>query len=150
MEVKEHARINYRGLPEALAALAACNSSPQGQALPISPAIMRKPSPSESIIHNFGASNDGAIAEAKLLNFGAKLYGTTVGGGAYGKGTVFAITPAGNETVLYNFGATSGNGIVSVDKVINVKGTLYGATQEGGKGAGNGFGTVFASQPQAS
>lgn len=33
----------------------------------------------------------------------ATLYGTTYSGGTSGQGTVFTMTPAGKETVLYGF-----------------------------------------------
>jgi uncharacterized repeat protein (TIGR03803 family) len=34
------------------------------------------------------------------------FYGTTSAGGQFGAGTLFKLTPAGAETVLYSFGAT--------------------------------------------
>ncbi|MGO4885857.1 MAG: choice-of-anchor tandem repeat GloVer-containing protein [Bryobacteraceae bacterium] len=34
---------------------------------------------------------------------GGNFYGTTAGGGAWGPGTVFKLSPAGTETVLYSF-----------------------------------------------
>jgi uncharacterized repeat protein (TIGR03803 family) len=35
------------------------------------------------------------------------FYGTTSAGGQFGSGTLFRLTPAGAETVLYSFGATA-------------------------------------------
>jgi uncharacterized repeat protein (TIGR03803 family) len=48
----------------------------------------------EKVLHNFGRDMDGAIPFAGLVSDAAgNLYGTTDGGGAYGYGTVFEITP---------------------------------------------------------
>ena len=47
---------------------------------------------------------DGASPIAGLImDAKGHLYGTTNGGGAHGQGTVFELTPAGRETVLYSF-----------------------------------------------
>jgi uncharacterized repeat protein (TIGR03803 family) len=79
-----------------------------------------------------------------LLNARGTLYGTTAGGGFYGKGTVFSMTLTGtDEKVLYSFGHGS-DGATPLAGVIDVKGTLYGTTSAGGK---YGDGTVFALTP---
>jgi uncharacterized repeat protein (TIGR03803 family) len=74
------------------------------------------------------------------------LYGTTEGGGAYGLGSVFELTPpsdpggAWTETVLWSFGAT-GDGQTPVSRLIfDASGNLYGTTSGGGAYGG---GTVF-------
>ena len=54
--------------------------------------------------HSFYASGDGELPEAGLLNVNGTLYGTTSRGGAREYGSVFSITTAGAETVLYSFG----------------------------------------------
>ena len=59
-------------------------------------------------------------------------------------GTVFTIAPSGTETVLYSFGPGSGDGANPVAGLINVNGTLYGTTLNGGT---NGDGTVFSITP---
>src|ERR1039457_5994156 len=47
---------------------------------------------------------DGANPDAGLVQAAnGDLYGTTAGGGAYGGGTVFEITPDGTLTTLYSF-----------------------------------------------
>jgi uncharacterized repeat protein (TIGR03803 family) len=48
---------------------------------------------SESVLHRFGQGSDGKDPSAGLLNVNGTLYGTTASGGAYGDGTVFALTP---------------------------------------------------------
>ncbi len=42
---------------------------------------------------SFGGGNDGAVPSAALIAVKGTLYGTTSGGGTYGKGTVFALRP---------------------------------------------------------
>src|SRR5207249_2869475 len=49
----------------------------------------------ETVLHNFiGSTGDGLTPYAALIQDTAgNLYGTTTGGGVYGKGTVFKIAP---------------------------------------------------------
>jgi uncharacterized repeat protein (TIGR03803 family) len=94
----------------------------------------------EGVIHNFkGASGDGASPGGGLLDVRGTLYGTSGGGGASDRGTVYAITTSGTETVLHSFGG-SGDGASPEGGLLNVNGTLYGTTVDGGT---NGYGTVF-------
>ncbi|MGB8908724.1 MAG: choice-of-anchor tandem repeat GloVer-containing protein [Candidatus Cybelea sp.] len=100
----------------------------------------------ETVLHSFcsiASCKDGAYPIAGLIDVKGTLYGTTNIGGANGDGTVFAITPSGNETVLYSFKA-SGDGAKPSAALLNVKGTLYGTTAGGGVACGSyGCGTVF-------
>lgn len=58
----------------------------------------------EHVVHKFaGSPNDGQYPRARLVVVSGKLYGTTAGGGAYGAGTVYAITTSGDERVVYSF-----------------------------------------------
>jgi uncharacterized repeat protein (TIGR03803 family) len=95
----------------------------------------------ERVLYSFGASsNDGLNPYANLIIVHGTLYGTTVNGGAYGEGTVFALTKTGVEHLLYSFGAASGDGANPRGGLIFVRGTLYGTTISGGS---SGDGTVF-------
>src|SRR5208337_3660269 len=91
---------------------------------------------------------DGANSYAGLVQDAAgNLYGTTLGGGAYGRGTVFKVDTAGTETVLYSFcsvpGCLDGWG-PEATLVLDAQGNLYGTTGAGGTGCnGSGCGTVF-------
>ncbi len=110
----------------------------------------------EKVLYSFGdQSGDGSYPQAGLI-FDKKgnLYGTTSEGGAYsneeycstGCGTVFELTAAGTEKVLYNFGGHSGDGTwPSAALVFDKKGNLYSTTENGGEygGEDGGYGTVF-------
>jgi uncharacterized repeat protein (TIGR03803 family) len=103
------------------------------------------PGGKEKVVYSFGAhGNDGVgPGDAHLIDVKGTLYGTTYGGGAYGSGTVFSITPGGKEKVLYSFG----NGKDGTDPdtaLVDVNGTFYGTTDGGG--ASNG-GTFFSIAP---
>jgi uncharacterized repeat protein (TIGR03803 family) len=100
----------------------------------------------ETVLHSFGGTGDGALPHADLTNVNGTLYGTTVDGGVNGDGTVFSVTPSGAETILHSFGGGSEDGAFPEAALTNVKGTLYGTTENGGgKGCfeNEGCGTVF-------
>lgn len=82
---------------------------------------------------DFGKGHDGAFPVAALLDVNGTLYGTTAGGGKYGRGTVFSVSTAGKELVLYSFGASGFfDGTSPLSPLIDVHGTLYGTTMQGG------------------
>jgi uncharacterized repeat protein (TIGR03803 family) len=107
-------------------------------------------------IYTFGTNgpNDGADpAGALAVGAGGVLYGTTTGGGAYGYGTVFSLTPpsssGGNwtEGVIWSFGGSSEDGRgPGTGVVVGSDGTLYGVTKLGGSGS---VGVVFSLTPPA-
>jgi uncharacterized repeat protein (TIGR03803 family) len=108
------------------------------------------PSGEENVLHDFGNGVDGKIPEDSLIGVNETLYGTTQQGGKYQHGsapyyhayagTVFSITPSGQEKVLHNFGKGS-DGSNPYARLHDLNGTLYGTTQTGG--AFN-YGTVFS------
>jgi uncharacterized repeat protein (TIGR03803 family) len=104
------------------------------------------PSGHESVLYGFAGPPDGNGPEARLLNVNGTLYGTTCCGGSqtcrysFGCGTVFSVTPGGQEKVLYNFRGYPYDGALPDAGLIDVKGTLYGTTSAGGAYGG---GTVF-------
>jgi uncharacterized repeat protein (TIGR03803 family) len=60
------------------------------------------------IIYTFQGGSDGIGPDTPLVNLAGTLYGTTSGGGGStgcqgGCGTIFSLTPSGEETVLYRF-----------------------------------------------
>ena len=91
-------------------------------------------------MHQFGAvAADGAYPRAPMLQ-GAdgNYYGVTHGGGLYGAGTVFQMTPAGVTTVLHQFDTVNGSGPTGITELAS--GDLVGATYAGGA---NSSGVVF-------
>lgn len=105
----------------------------------------------EVVIYSFaGPGTDGANPEAGLINLNDKLYGTTVGGGANDDGAIFSVTPnTGTEKIVYSF-AGGTDGLAPHAALIDLNGTLYGTTAEGGGSSCSGFscgGTVFSINP---
>lgn len=125
-------------------------STPCGTVFSIQPS-----SNQERIVYSFKGDPDGLSPNGPLLAAGGVLYGTTYYGGASGAsrcgqsgcGTVFKLTAAGKERVLYSFQHIP-DGAYPMSGLISVNGTLYGTTAFGGTGDGNGGGTVFKVLPQ--
>lgn len=99
----------------------------------------------ERVLHSFKDGADGANPTAGLTNVNGMLYGTTAKGGkpcALECGTVFKISSAGTERVLYAFKGPPHDGETPTGGLIDINGTLYGTTEYGGVGSSGG-GTVF-------
>jgi uncharacterized repeat protein (TIGR03803 family) len=98
------------------------------------------------VLHAFGDGTDGAgVWDSVTLDLQGSIYGTTSGGGAYGYGSVFELSPESNgrwnESVLQSFKPLDPNGAEpNGGLVLNSVGNLYGTTQAGGK---YGVGTTF-------
>lgn len=116
----------------------------------------------ETVLYSFCSLKscaDGRFPMASLIEVNGTLYGTTQsdGANAYDGGTVFGLDPAtGTETVLHSFCSQRihkrcVDGASPVASLIDVNGTLYGTTQQGGESCGKGSGgcgTVFSLDPQ--
>jgi len=90
------------------------------------------------IVHAFGALGDGeGLGSAVVVDAAGDLFGTA-GGGVYGQGMVYELSPGGSgtwtETIPHSFGAPhSGDGINPYGPVtLGSGGVLYGATPGGG------------------
>jgi len=89
----------------------------------------------ESLLYSFGATaTDGTTPYANLLQASdGNIYGTTIYGGAFGNGSVFKLTPAGAESILYSFGSSAKDGTKPYGAVIQGSdGNFYGSTYSGG------------------
>ena len=113
----------------------------------------KKRTGSETVLYNFCSQpncSDGAGPQSSLIFDGAgNPYGTTNGGGLFGYGTVFELSPNGsggwNETVLYSFtGGADGANPTYSNLIFDSLGNLYG-TAYGGGATGNG--AVFELSP---
>jgi uncharacterized repeat protein (TIGR03803 family) len=89
------------------------------------------------------SSSDGAFPEAGLAALSGNLYGTTLGGGKFGEGSVFVVNPSSKaERVLHDFDccATIKDGSYPLAALTPASGALYGTTRSGGSGnAGTAF-----------
>ncbi len=103
-------------------------------------------------------SNDGQDPSSAMIDVDRKFYGTTLFGsahvgdtgcGGFGCGTLFSVTPAGAETIVYTFGRGTNDGAIPQGDIIYFGGKFYGTTsQGGGKGCGGaGCGTVYSITP---
>jgi uncharacterized repeat protein (TIGR03803 family) len=106
-----------------------------------------------TVLYSFtGGTDGGGVYDSVVFDAKGNLYGTTTGGGAYGAGTVFELTPttqgAWTETVLHSFPYPSADGAEPNGNVIfDAAGNLYGTTQTAGA---NGRGTIFEMTPGSS
>ncbi|MGB6643921.1 MAG: choice-of-anchor tandem repeat GloVer-containing protein [Candidatus Cybelea sp.] len=102
---------------------------------------------SEHVLHKFAGGSDGELPFAGLTDVKGTLYGTTAFGGSGGCsepcGTVYRITTAGAEKVLYSFGAAGGGSFPHAG-LLDVNGVLYGTTPYGGGVSGCGGGSGYA------
>jgi uncharacterized repeat protein (TIGR03803 family) len=99
-------------------------------------------------IYKFGEYRGGPYgASGQFVAVNGVFYGTTYfgGHGGLGNGTVFSLTPSGQERELYKF-RNRASGHNPNDPLIAVDGVLYGTTAGGGGGClvESGCGTVFA------
>jgi uncharacterized repeat protein (TIGR03803 family) len=104
-----------------------------------------------SPIYEFLGGTDGSNPQGGLV-FGPEglLYGTTVGGGSTGAGTIYALQPPAtacksaicfwSDTVLHSFGAGTDGAYPLSSLVSDQAGNLYGTAWFGGS---NGDGTVY-------
>lgn len=98
-----------------------------------------------SLLYAFGLLSGGENPISGLLRDpSGNLYGATEGGGTSGDGTVFELSPTGEEHALLNFTAYSG--IQPTDTLTrDSDGTLFGTASA--DGPDHSHGTVFALEP---
>jgi uncharacterized repeat protein (TIGR03803 family) len=103
----------------------------------------------ESVLHSFAGGSDGANPTGGVVfDMAGNLYGTS-GGGAYGNGTVFKLTPqpngSWNESVLYSFQGGTDASNPGGPLTFDVAGNLYGVAN----GGAYGHGAVFKLTPSS-
>jgi uncharacterized repeat protein (TIGR03803 family) len=120
----------------------ASNAGPGGGGI----VFMITPAGAESILRSFTGFRDSGTPTAALIQASdGNLYGTSLTGGANNAGTIFRITPAGVETLIYSFvgGVSDGQGPYAA--LVQARdGNFYGTTHQGGA---TGNGTVFKITP---
>lgn len=110
------------------------------------------------LLYSFKGGADGENPSAGLIFVKGLLYGTTESGGlgsecgfAPGCGTVFRISTTGSKKVIYTFKGPPDAAAPNF-ALLNLNGTLYGTTQEGGANcsSGPGCGAIFTITPSGS
>lgn len=102
-------------------------------------------------VHQFAGGQDGANPWSGLIDVHGTFYGTTSGGGSSDWGTVYAVTPAGNESILHAF-RNGNDGGEPLGGLLYSGGNFYGTTYAGGGHPcydNEGCGTVFSLTPSA-
>lgn len=102
----------------------------------------------ERVLYSFSGAADGGSPVAGVVSDAAgALYGTTLSGGARGRGTVFRLVRAGDawaQTVLYSFTGGGDGELPFAGVTLGPGNRLFGTTSYGGA---HGFGTVFMLTP---
>jgi uncharacterized repeat protein (TIGR03803 family) len=106
----------------------------------------------ESVLYSFcSLANcaDGSGPSAGLIfDSTGRIYGTAPGGGAYGSGVVFKLTPnpdgSWKEKLLHQFTGGKDGGGPGGSLIFDKAGNLYGAASNGGAGS---YGVVFKLAP---
>jgi uncharacterized repeat protein (TIGR03803 family) len=100
----------------------------------------------ETVLHSFaggtkdGCSPYGGLVKAKSGNY----YGTTIGCGASGYGTVYEMSPSGKVKLLHSFALSDGAYPWFGNLLIDSANNLYGVTSQGGA---NNSGVVYKLTP---
>jgi uncharacterized repeat protein (TIGR03803 family) len=100
----------------------------------------------ETVLHSFGGGGDGNQPDQLIQAEDGSLYAVTAAGGANGNGSVFGISLAGLETVLYSFPVTNGiDGREPIGSLVQTSdGNFFGLTFTGGEDQA---GTLFRLTP---
>lgn len=107
--------------------------------------------PKYKVLHAFGPGYDGGgLYSSLVLDGEGKLYSTSWGGGKYGYGTVFDLSPLAHgrwkESVLHSFNwRTDGNGATG-PLILDAGGNVYGTTSQNGP---NSQGAAFELSPSS-
>ena len=86
----------------------------------------------ETVLYSFPGGTDGARPDGGVIrDESGNFYGTTIEGGTYNAGTIFKLSPSGEEKVIYAFTKGS-DGAYPGGLVHDPSGTLYGTASDGG------------------
>lgn len=102
-----------------------------------------------TVMHTFHGPDGAAPLGSLVLDSAGDIYGTTASGGSgtncpdftFGCGTVFVLNNTGREIALHSFNGPNGAG-PQAGLLRDLKGNLYGTTDEGGNYTGEGCGAA--------
>ncbi len=98
-----------------------------------------------SVVHVFIAGPEGAYPTGPLVPTGdGSFFGMTRGGGAFGFGTIFWISPAGASTLIHTFAGGADGAYPAAGLVRASDGNFYGTTV----GTYGSDGTIFRMTPE--
>ncbi len=92
-----------------------------------------------TVLAKFNAA-DGYSPNAVVQGTDGNFYGTAFGGGAFGYGDVFRVTPKGEISTVYSFSCSRTNCYVNdpYAMILGADGSLYGVALYGGNAGGGG------------
>jgi uncharacterized repeat protein (TIGR03803 family) len=97
---------------------------------------------SENVLYSFTGSEDGREPHGGLVfDKDGNLYGTTYEGGRYRRGTVFELSPGGEQTVLHSFKGGADGAFPAASLIFDSASNLFGTTTKAG--GSHHYGTVF-------
>ena len=145
------------GTSVALAFLAGCGggSTPVGAPAHVAASSLQR-AESYKVLYRFKESGhgighhayNGANPYGTLVAMNGTLYGTTqFGGGGGSDGTVYSMSTAGAQTVLFRFTNGAAGGVNPIAGLIDLKGTLYGTTFDAPTHSGGRGGSVYSITP---
>jgi uncharacterized repeat protein (TIGR03803 family) len=99
---------------------------------------VRAQAQSFTVLASFNGA-DGYSPNAVVQGTDGNFYGTAFGGGAFGDGDVFRVTPTGEISTLYSFSCTATCYVSDpYSMILGADGSLYGVALYGGKAGGGG------------
>jgi uncharacterized repeat protein (TIGR03803 family) len=106
----------------------------------------------QTVLYRFTAAPDAFYPNGNLVfDAAGNLYGPAAGGGAYGLGAIYELSPANGgwtEKVVFNFGPDTTGGYIPNSLLVGHDGNLYGTASYGGDpNCGNVCGVVFQLTP---
>ncbi len=116
--------------------------------------LLPPPEPGEpwtqNLLHSFGGPDGESPLDPVVLDPAGNVYGTTEYGGLYNQGTVFELSPSGDDTwtesLLHSFTDPYGQ-YPEAGVTLASNGALFGTTFNGGR---DGEGTLFQLRPPSS
>ena len=107
------------------------------------------PQGTESVLHTFSGSSDGAYSVASVtLDSAGNLYGTTTYGGSHGMGVVFELAADSTYKVVYSFTNGADGANPNNTLLLDSQGNLFGTTVPLGKSQVP-FGTLYKFVPSS-